>query len=1004
MNPSPELSDQQRTAVQRLGGDVCVVAGPGSGKTRVLIERFAWLVEHEQIDPGRILAITFTEKAATEIKQRLAKRFSGRPDLREKLERAWVTTIDAFCTRLLLEHAIAAGLSPDFSILDPAKAERMKREAAEQALDSLFEEHPAQMRRLLEGVDLSTSDDTPQQDLADALREIYEAQRVSGVQNIPVPGPVPDLSVRVRELCQVILSDRSQTGKHRDVLHDWARQFLALAHGAPELAHFRVAGNFNVSIGSLTKGPAKEAATELKKDLLPQLHSQWLEDWYQGIPDLLRAALFRLDTFYRERKRRDATLDFGDLEEQTIQLLESNESIRAETRDRFEHVLMDELQDTNRLQWRLVNLIRRNFFAVGDINQSIFGFRHADPRVFADYRNSVTRVDQLDENYRSRGEILAVVETAFQDQPGIEARPLEAKRTNFKPRVVAVERLEGLGDRGADVEAALVARRIRDWVDSGEYKFGDIAVLFRALTSTEPFERAFDRFDSPFLVGGGRTFLEARETRDVLLLLQALVNPLDDIATVGVLRSPLVGMPDETIYALGREGWLLEFERLFGDARRMAGFLAPDRLLAQALDECGYLAALPIRARANIDKMLAWVRREYSSNPRPLAELLDDLESLRLNKSEAEAPPPEASDAVRILTIHKSKGLEFPVVFVSALHRTADQRPPAINFSPVLGLGWKWRNPVTGHGVPSRVHTLIQDQQKALDKAEENRLLYVAMTRAEDRLILSYTVRQRSSSWQKIAEASVAEVTSSDELPEIPVQPALHQEVPSRDVVLPMIVPTGQYDSTVSVTSVAIFDACPRKYYLGRYLGLEPEPDPEVQGSGAIELGLQVHRALAGEQVDSPEALRLRSRFEESPLGKRAARASRVEREFDVLFAVEDVVLRGQIDLWFEEGGELILLDYKSGRDESRSGEYELQLRLYALALLRYAGRVPTRAVLFYLWSEKAIEVDLGEEKLEAATRKVQELRDAQETLIFPMQPGEHCRRCPFYKGPCPAP
>ena len=118
-----ELSEQQRAAVERLGGDVCVVAGPGSGKTRVLIERFAWLVDHQQIDPGRILAITFTEKAATEIKQRLVKRFSGRPELREKLERAWVTTIDAFCTRLLQEHAIAAGLSPDFTILDPAKAE-----------------------------------------------------------------------------------------------------------------------------------------------------------------------------------------------------------------------------------------------------------------------------------------------------------------------------------------------------------------------------------------------------------------------------------------------------------------------------------------------------------------------------------------------------------------------------------------------------------------------------------------------------------------------------------------------------------------------------------------------------------------------------------------------------------------------------------------------------------------------------------------------------------------
>jgi CRISPR/Cas system-associated exonuclease Cas4 (RecB family) len=276
------------------------------------------------------------------------------------------------------------------------------------------------------------------------------------------------------------------------------------------------------------------------------------------------------------------------------------------------------------------------------------------------------------------------------------------------------------------------------------------------------------------------------------------------------------------------------------------------------------------------------------------------------------------------------------------------------------------------------------------------------MTRAEDRLILSYAVRKQRSSWQKIAEASIAEVTSSDAIPELPVQPARQENALPTDVILPVIVPTAQYDSTASVTSVAIFDACPRKYYLSRYLGLEPEA--EGQGSGAIELGLQVHRALAGEDVESLEALELRSKFEGSPLGQRAARATHAAREFDVLFAIEDVVLRGQIDLWFEEGGELILLDYKSGRDESRSGEYEVQLRLYALALLRYLGRVPDRAVLFYLWSENAAEVDLAEEKLEEAKRKVKEMRDAQQTLVFPMKPGEQCRRCPFYKGLCPAP
>src|SRR5215475_14358740 len=150
------LTSAQRAAVERTGQDVCVVAGPGSGKTRVLIERFAWLVEEQGIDPGRILAITFTEKAATEIKERLIARFAGRPELREAIEWAWVSTIHGFCARLLRENSIAAGLAPDFEVLEQAAAERLAREAAEEALESLYRERPEEMRRLLEAVDLST--------------------------------------------------------------------------------------------------------------------------------------------------------------------------------------------------------------------------------------------------------------------------------------------------------------------------------------------------------------------------------------------------------------------------------------------------------------------------------------------------------------------------------------------------------------------------------------------------------------------------------------------------------------------------------------------------------------------------------------------------------------------------------------------------------------------------------------------------------------------------------
>jgi ATP-dependent helicase/nuclease subunit A len=989
------LSDDQRRAVERIGQDVCVVAGPGSGKTRVLTERFAWLVETHGVDPDAILAITFTEKAANEIKSRLIQRFAGRPqsretrETRESIERAWVSTIHGFCARVLQENAIRAGLPPDFKVLDQPAADRLEREAAEATLDAMYREQPERMRRLIEALDLSTQDDGRQPDLADSLVALYESMRSSGITEIPHGSATPDCLNVARELASSVVTGPLPGGADGPRLRAWASQFLA----QPDL---EVLARFDFNLTRVGRNPA---ATQLKKESLPALEAQLVRERYADLRDLLCAAIARIEATYRTKKRQQSAVDFADLEEFTVALLESDEAVQLEVSGRFEHVLMDELQDTNRLQWRLVNLLRTSFFGVGDINQSIYGFRHADPEVFAEYRDELrssgAEIDELKENHRSRAQILATVSSMLDGQPGIEARPLEA-HAKFEPASVAVERLVGRGEESQQVEADLVAARIRQFVDSREFKYRDIAVLVRTLSSTAPFERAFDRLKIPFLLTGGRTFLETREARDLLALLAALVNPLDDIPLVGVLRGPLVGLSDHKIFQMTREGWRTEFEGRFGRVRELAGFIAPDRLIAMALDECGYTTGLSERSRANVEKLLAWLRREFRDRPRPMAELLEDLEALRWTQSVAEAPPPEAGDVVRMMTIHAAKGLEFPVVFVSALHRGPDRRKPVIALSREAGLGVKWRNPVTGQGCSDPPHQAIIDQMDRQEQAEENRLLYVAMTRAQDRLILSHAERKRSSAWQKLA-ASVPESAA----------PAEHMETATllasgleEDVLDPPVL-SGQYDSAMSVTSVAMFQACPRKYYLGRYLGLDPAADRP--GTGAIELGLDVHRALAGEFVESAEAKELSSRFRSSDLGRRAESAKRVEREFDFLFETEDVIVRGQIDLWFEEGGELVIVDYKTDRDESAGEGYALQLRLYAVALEHYTGRRPNRAVLHYLRSNRIVEVSLSDADLDGARSAVRELKQAQDRLQFPLRVGKQCRKCLFWGGVCPA-
>ena len=224
---------------------------------------------------------------------------------------------------------------------------------------------------------------------------------------------------------------------------------------------------------------------------------------------------------------------------------------------------------------------------------------------------------------------------------------------------------------------------------------------------------------------------------------------------------------------------------------------------------------------------------------------------------------------------------------------------------------------------------------------------------------------------------------------------ALEPEAPER--IAPPIV-SGQYDSAASVTSIALFADCPRRYYLARYLGWEPVVD-----SG--EFGKQVHGLLAGGPREGlPEdAQALADQFESSDLGRRVATATPVEREFDFLLAIEDVVLRGQIDLWFED----VIVDYKTDNvspeeAQSRAQAYELQLQLYAVAVERLSGKPPDRALLYFLRPNVIVPVDVSRTSLDTAVEQVRAFRRAQDSQLFPLHEGEHCLRCPFFRGMCP--
>ena len=1059
------LSDRQLDAAHRSGQDVCVVAGPGSGKTSVLIERFSWLVREQRISPGRILAITFTDKAATEIKDRMVRAFADAPQIRQQIERAYVSTIHAFCARLLRENAIEAGVDPAFTVLDASLP--VLRETADQVLEELYTQDKERMQRFLRSLAVAPERGGFVADLADSLIQMYEALRLAGGSWDGLdrePPPMAEDWSRLRQIAAEIASDRPvprterQKQQHADAFA-WATSVLELPSGLSE-GHFSALKRPNLNPNSLIKGSATCAHEAELRELCSTLTGASLAHYYADERALIAVLLKRIDEQYRKRKRDTSALDFDDLEEFSIKLLEKDPALRAQVRDNFDFILMDELQDTNPLQWKLIELVRKpdNFFAVGDVNQSIYGFRHAQPELFGAYRSGLETaglvVDELRENYRSRPEVLATVNRVFAGTRGIEPHELTAGREFAAAGAPCAEVIVSFGDDAAEaerIEALWVARRITELAGSvtvtdrdgatRKATFGDIAVLARANYSTAELQKALDDFGVPSVVVGGLTFFDTREVRDLRLLLDVLVNPRNDISLAGFLRSPFFGVSDERLMQLMTSGSLVRSVeenppdgwRTVAELRSIRNLVSPDRLLRRMMDERDYESGLAGRARANIDKFLAMLRDRYARNPAPLASIVATLDEAA---PEAEAPPSESTNAVRLMTLHKAKGLEFPIVFLPYLHKGRSYSFPNISYSKERGLGVRWRNPATNLGEGDAYWQANRKQALDSQEAEENRLLYVGMTRAREHIVLSWssTGRERGAAPRLIstqlgldtnAATNAVELNHTVRLFLTDVPPteaaSLDTAAAQREAdLLPVIASADGADSSASVTDISRFHECPRRYYLSRYLRWDAQPPVRINPATdddspeelpadmtASELGRLVHAILAGQPADksSPEATQLADRFVTSQLGKRAARAQSKAHEWDFLFSAAGLVLRGQIDLWFEHNRELIVVDYKTDREINPHtvAGHSLQVQLYALALEQWMGRRPDRGVLYFVRPNTEVEVDLSPLALGAATTAVREFHEAQSRLEFPLRPGNQCWRCEFHRGLCPA-
>ena len=1069
----PSAEQEAAIDLSRLGQDACIVAGPGSGKTAVLVERYTRLVDVSGLTPSQILAITFTEKAAASMKKRIAEEFEKQ---NLTLDDAPIHTIDGFCTRLVKENAVLAGVDPDFGILDERLGSIERSSCAAQALNQLLEERRDAM------LELARAHAAP--NLAACLVDVYDTIRSSGIAldslSTAPPLAVAEWSQILTLLAQYEVESRITRSPPQRLQRDQVLEFLEKLRGIDPFDQpveaLRLLADKGYSRSAKISDVCREILTQLN-ELLEQAQAALISHWSQPHRVLLCDALVRFDRLYSARKRALGVLDFADLIEHAVRLLEDYPRVRDRIAQQYEQVFIDEFQDTNAVQEKFLRLLRNagNFYAVGDVNQSIFGFRHALPEVFLRHRQQVVESGQhhceLVDNWRSRAAILRAAERITADLPGVEPRRLLARRPLPERSEPCVETLVTQHeDNAAEMEAQLIATRIlelqatlRLGPESRPARFQDFALLLRSAESHMPrFAAALDRAGIPHLLTRRARFFEEREVTDLLCVLEMLANPRDEIATAAVLRGPLVAVSDETLLALHRGGSLaaglaaLHIDNAGaldpGDWRRLLRFrdhlatwrltqphIAPDRLLLRVLDACGQVLDPLTRSGANIEKFFS-ILRSYPAHL-PLRDLCEQLRRMQqTNAREMDAPVDDQHDAVRLLTVHGSKGLEFPVVIVPALDAGMENRTPPLSFHPDHGLGASWNDP-TGRSIkacPDAIGMRNTDAAAQRDKEESARLLYVALTRAEEHLILSWSTKDgKPREWALIVSRALGcDQLVADAAPQI-----LECQNPAGEPFLvrgeriaqprtswagssgaaPGSAPEflarpelpGQYDATVTVTALTQFAACPRKYYLARYLEIESAqrrvtlslleddeaPEPRLD---AGELGTQVHALLANVRVPNadPQAILMAERFQKSDLGRRAARALRVEREFAFLLNIDDVIVSGSIDLWFDEGAGPVLLDYKTddvtaAEAETRAAEYALQLRLYAQAL----ETQPTAAYLHFLRPDVVIEIPLGEDP----TPAVRKLRDAQQNGNFPLVEAPHCRRCQFYKGACPA-
>ena len=871
--PKIQFTPAQAAAISARGGSLLVSAAAGSGKTRVLVERVVGLITDptHPVDADSLLIMTFTNAAAAKLRAdittRLAQEVRANPGDRNlrrqqlRLQRASIGTVDAFCLHFVQQHFAMLDVPPDFETAEQADLARIEQETLAATLEAAYND--ADFCAFADLYDRGRTDNTA----GDAILDLYHFTRA-------LPHPAASLNAFAamwqqdappqdtawgRELLGIALAraqgvktllnsgaaiaardeqaDAAYTAVMQDdaarvenlcyylTQNDWDKSLAALDTA---LAGWRSAGRIK---GGKDANQAASAASELRKRAKTQLESlrkdallctgaEFDADRRRAAP--LVAALVRVTQDFADRcftaKCAEKVLDYADYEHLTLDLLVDENNVRTPlcrtVSGRYSAVLVDEYQDTNALQdaiyFALAHPEGDNLFFVGDVKQSIYRFRLADPGIFVGKQQQWKPHPQpaptpatlaLDANFRSAPGVIAGVNYLFE--------------TVFSAGLGGVEYGDGQrlvvgGDKnaayqgmceidvidGADVDgdAAAIARRIREMVAEGfpvrgkegvrPCRYDDFCILLRGRKGFPAYEGALRTAGIPAFADSDTDMLDEPHIRPFAALLRIIDNPAQDIPLAAVLLSPLFPYTADDLVALRRAcpqgslyGAVLGDEKArfaaFTDAlteyRRLARTLPVDELIEELLARTGYLAAvsaLPDGARCREDLLgfTAWAAGAGRAGLPALIRAMDA--AARSGGLKQSAGGQTRPGCVSIMTVHRSKGLEFPVVFVAdTAHQfnQSDATRPVLTHSR-LGVGVTLRAPRAAKRFKTLPYAALAQAIRTETLSEEMRVLYVALTRAQDALIITVPLKKTETAMKTPALCAAAESTGSESM------------------------------------------------------------------------------------------------------------------------------------------------------------------------------------------------------------------------------------------------